>query len=449
METAPGYRSTSKRDEDPKRGPVPVPMPAHGLTLPTPLKSPAQAFQRDPVEALRDLQSDAEADTPGGPAHPDDDDADDDSIAGASHSADGQLAAEVAAAAQAAHDSLADDSDDIKHGNHVSDGVVDPAAAAAAAAAAVAAAAVGAAPDPGQQPKPRFRYDAEKLLLSGPETLDSWLAQTEAIATATNCYAELTQQFNVATFPPDGTVMALICSARFNTAWRILEETISGPVWAMMRVYNLQGHYKSHLLPYDLYNFARWAAGRMHLAGTEEQPQDERMAMITEQSIANQNFYPSPKCYTDGCTWLSDKLHELIRLGDWRVAAAMYDPLPDWAPRPPAGVESTQGSPSTDSQNLGQPQQEHDQQQQQPQQQVHQQSNGKFEYASQYPPLPGGQTDAQPSAVTTSYGYAAPTETYPRPPGPSEESPKVEAPGRVDDNPPPTKRRRGRPSKYA
>lgn len=427
-------------------------MPAHGLTLPTPLKSPAQAFQRDPVEALRDLQSDAEADTPGGPADPDDDD-DDDSIADASHSAEGQLAAEVAAAAaQAAHSGIADANANLKqHENHVPDEVVDPAAAAAAAAAAaVAAAAVGAAaPDPNQQPKSRFRYDAEKLLLAGPDTLDPWLAQTEAIATATNCYAELTQQFNVATFPPDGTVMALICSARFNTAWRILEETISGPVWAMMRVYNLQGHYKSHLLPYDLYNFARWAAGRMHMAGTEEQPQDERMAMITEQSIANPNFYPSAKCYTDGCTWLNDKLHELIRLGDWRVAAAMYDPLPDWAPRPPPGVESTQGSPSTEPQNLGQPQQEHEQQPPQPQQQAHQHSNGKVEYASQYPPLPGGQTDAQSSSAASSYGYAAPSGTYTRPPGTSEESTKVEAPGRAEDNPPPTKRRRGRPSKYA
>ena len=89
-------------------------MPAHGLTLPTPLKSPAQAFQRDPVEALRDLQSDAEADTPGGPADPDDDD-DDDSIADASHSAEGQLAAEVAAAAaQAAHSGTADANANLK-----------------------------------------------------------------------------------------------------------------------------------------------------------------------------------------------------------------------------------------------------------------------------------------------------------------------------------------------
>ncbi|TLD21352.1 hypothetical protein PspLS_08906 [Pyricularia sp. CBS 133598] len=424
-------------------------MPTHGLTLPTPLKSPATAtptYERDPIEALREsLQSDDDATSPN---HDADGEADDDNLTGATR------VASDAVVNHHHHNNNSSTSTSTNNNTVATDATSDSSSAAAVIAAASAAAHAqlqqsqqqeqqhqqtqhhngNNATAPNSVSKSRFRYEAERVLLSGPDDLDLWLAQTEAIATATNCFSELTQQFNVATFPPDGTVMALICSARFTTAWRILEDTISGPVWAMMRVFQLQAHYKSHMLPNQIYEFARWVASRMPTVGTNEQPQEERMAMVTEYNIADPAYYPNQRCYEEGVQFLQQKLHELMRLGDWRVAAAMYDEIPDWCPKPPPGM--------TDEDNQHQQPPEHPQDQQAVD---HQQSNGKTDYSSPYPPLPSGQQDGHDSPQTVTGGYPAPPiETTTTAAIKGEPTAVVR-----DDQPPPNKRRRGRPSKYA
>lgn len=435
-------------------------MPTHGLTLPTPLKSPATAtptYERDPIEALREsLQSDDDATSPN---HDADGEADDESITGTTRGASVAVVNNNNSTTPNNHNHH-----NSNNNNAVADATSDPsnaaaaaatagAAAAAAAVAAVASASVAHAQQLQEQhqtqshqhinaaaaspsaSKSRFRYESEKVLLSGPDDLDLWLAQTEAIATATNCFSELTQQFNVATFPADGTVMALICSARFTTAWRVLEDTISGPVWAMMRVFQLQAHYKSHMLPNQIYEFARWVATRMASVGTMEQAQEERMAMVTEYNIADPAYYPNQRCYEDGVQFIQQKLHELMRLGDWRVAAAMYDEIPDWCPKPPPGM--------ADEENHHQQHQSEDQQEQQAVD--HQQANGKSDYSSPYPPLPSGQQDDHDSPQSAPASYPLPpTDTN------STVATKGEPTAVVrDDQPPPNKRRRGRPSKYA
>jgi hypothetical protein len=79
---------------------------------------------------------------------------------------------------------------------------------------------------------PVFSMKGRIIILTGEINLEAWVQQTTAIARATNSYAELTTDF--AGFPQQGSVEAWICNARYSTAWRLLVETISGPVWAYM-----------------------------------------------------------------------------------------------------------------------------------------------------------------------------------------------------------------------
>jgi len=121
--------------------------------------------------------------------------------------------------------------------------------------------------------------------LQQADDVDAWTEQALAVAAATNCQKELTMRFS--TFPPQGTVEAFVCEARFGMAWRILHASISGPVWAYMRVLGyahgapVPGSHepssRPQPTPAEALDFAKLAAQRMDSVGTEAQPQQERV----------------------------------------------------------------------------------------------------------------------------------------------------------------------------
>jgi len=130
-----------------------------------------------------------------------------------------------------------------------------------------------------------------------------WLQQSEAIARATNCYAELTTEF--AGIPPPRTVEAFICEARFSTTWRILHGTISGPTWAYMRVLGFAPFGSPDPpMPASAYRFAEMAARRMNIPGTAEQPPGEKDAMVLQATQSTKHHYPSEKHFNTGIRWL-------------------------------------------------------------------------------------------------------------------------------------------------
>lgn len=54
--------------------------------------------------------------------------------------------------------------------------------------------------------------------------------------------------------------------------------------------------------------------------------------MVHEVLTAQSTDYPSERAYKKGITWLRLACDNLIKQGDYKLAMALYDPLPDWAP---------------------------------------------------------------------------------------------------------------------
>lgn len=185
---------------------------------------------------------------------------------------------------------------------------------------------------------PLFDEDGKFFYLTGPSNIKSWIQEITCIAKALNCFNEMTKRF--VGFPPPNTVQLFICESRFATAWRVLEGTIAGQVWAYMRVLgysSIPANPDNPLMsptPADCYEFAQRAALRMFIPGTAEQPQEERKRMVEEILTAQATEYPSERSYKKGIKWLRLACDGLIKLGDYGIALSLYDPVPDWAPKP-------------------------------------------------------------------------------------------------------------------
>lgn len=192
------------------------------------------------------------------------------------------------------------------------------------------------------------------MLLTNASNLQAWVQQISYIARSLSCFDELTKRFT--SFPQPGTVQLFICETRFTTAFRVLEGSISGPVWAYMRVLGFSsipeaGESLMSPTPADCFEFAKLAASRMALPGTPEQPLEERKCMVREILTAQATDYPGERVYKKGVQWLRLACDSLIKQGDYELAESLYEPLPDWAPKPPGYVEPTaiaegEGSPT-------------------------------------------------------------------------------------------------------
>ncbi|KAL1858237.1 hypothetical protein Daus18300_009983 [Diaporthe australafricana] len=184
---------------------------------------------------------------------------------------------------------------------------------------------------------PKFSPEGKLFLLTGSNALDSWIQQVSYIAQGLSCFHEMTENFT--TFPRASTVQLFICETRFATAWRILEGSISAQVWAYMRVLGFssaQGSGQGLMspTPADCFEYAKQAAARMLIPGTREQPVVERKRMVQEVLMAQPSDYPSERAYKKGVQWLRLACDSLIKQGDFDLAISLYDPVPDWAPRP-------------------------------------------------------------------------------------------------------------------
>lgn len=93
--------------------------------------------------------------------------------------------------------------------------------------------------------------------------------------------------------------------------------------------------------PADCFEYAKLAASKMGVPGTPEQPLEERKRMVQEILTAQATDYPAERVYKKGIQWLRLACDNLIRQGDYELAESLYDPLPDWAPRPPGYEEPT------------------------------------------------------------------------------------------------------------
>lgn len=172
-----------------------------------------------------------------------------------------------------------------------------------------------------------------------------------------SCYEELTKRFNI--YPKAATVQLFICETRFATAWRVLEASITGQVWAYMRVLGYSSHQGDgeglmSPQPADCFEYAKRAAVLMTVPGTPEQPVEERKRMVDEVLMAQSTDYPSERAYKKGINWLRLACDSLIKQGDYDLAVALYEPLPEWAPRPPGYDEATTpAAPAADSDMSG------------------------------------------------------------------------------------------------
>lgn len=185
---------------------------------------------------------------------------------------------------------------------------------------------------------PHFDADGKFFYLTGPSNIKSWIQEITCVARALSCFDEMTKRF--VGFPPPNTVQLFICETRFATAWRVLEGTIAGQVWAYMRVLgysSIPANPENPLMsptPADCYEFAQRAASRMLVPGTPEQPQEERKRMVEEILTAQATEYPSERSYKKGIKWLRLACDSLIKQGDYALAVSLYDPIPHWAPKP-------------------------------------------------------------------------------------------------------------------
>ncbi|ROV87694.1 hypothetical protein VMCG_10567 [Cytospora schulzeri] len=93
--------------------------------------------------------------------------------------------------------------------------------------------------------------------------------------------------------------------------------------------------------PADCYEYAKRAAMRMTIPGTSEQPAEERKRMVEEVLMAQSTDYPSERAYKKGINWLRLACDSLIKQGDYDLAASLYEPIPEWAPKPPGYDDAT------------------------------------------------------------------------------------------------------------
>ncbi|KAK0635362.1 hypothetical protein B0T17DRAFT_39117 [Bombardia bombarda] len=199
----------------------------------------------------------------------------------------------------------------------------------------------------------KFSYDMKIITLTSIVHLETWTQQVEAMARACGCFRELTTRFG--NFPRPGTVEAFICQTRFMASWRILAESISGHVWAYMRVlgFSLIPVFKGadgvlwQPAPVDVFYYAREAGARLLMPGSREQSRLEVRRMVEELRTGRPDDYPSERHHKKGHKWLKSILDNLIRNGDGAVCEALYDVKPDWAPaqwrRPPVAVLGREG----------------------------------------------------------------------------------------------------------
>lgn len=191
---------------------------------------------------------------------------------------------------------------------------------------------------------PKFNAGGRVIVLTNASNLEAWVQQISYIARSLSCFEELTKRFT--SFPQPCTVQLFICETRFATAFRVLEGSISGPVWAYMRVLGLSsvteaGEGLMSPTPADCFEYAKLAASRMAVPGTPEQPAEERKRMVREVLTAQATEYPGERMYKKGLQWLRLACDSLIKQGDYELAESLYDPLPDWAPRPPGYLDPT------------------------------------------------------------------------------------------------------------
>lgn len=199
-----------------------------------------------------------------------------------------------------------------------------------------------------------FHPDGKFFYLTGPNNIVAWIQEITCIAKALSCYDEMTRRF--ISFPAPNTIQLFICETRFATAFRVLEATIAGQVWAYMRVLGYSSipvTTETSLMsptPADCYEFAQMAASRMLIPGTPEQPRGERKRMVEEILTAQSTDYPSERSYKKGIKWLRLACDNLIKQGDHDLAISLYDPVPDWAQRP-AGYDNP--AATTDASGTG------------------------------------------------------------------------------------------------
>lgn len=199
---------------------------------------------------------------------------------------------------------------------------------------------------------PKFNPEGRLCLLTNASSLEPWVQQISYIARSMSCFDELTKRF--ASFPQPCTVQLFICETRFATTFRVLEGSISGPVWAYMRVLgysSIQPNGQGLMCPTpaDCFEYAKLAASKMDVPGNPEQPAEERERMVREVLTAHASEYPSDRVYKKGMQWLRLACDNLIRQGDHALAKSLYDPLRDWAPKPP-GYEEPPAPPTASGQ---------------------------------------------------------------------------------------------------
>lgn len=184
---------------------------------------------------------------------------------------------------------------------------------------------------------PVFSSDGRLIVLTGALNIQGWTQQTLHMAQQLSCHEALTQRPTA--FPAPSTVDHFVCEARRTAAWQILKGTISGAVWAYMRVLGFSSPFHSPAATAsDGYHYARLAASRMLIPGSGEQPFEERMRMAREVLAAEAADYPNDRAFKKGIKWLRDACDNHIRQGDYAVAEALYYPVPDWAPKPPVAT---------------------------------------------------------------------------------------------------------------
>lgn len=71
--------------------------------------------------------------------------------------------------------------------------------------------------------------------------------------------------------------------------------------------------------------------------------------MVREILTAQATDYPGERVYKKGVQWLRLACDSLIKQGDYELAESLYDPLPDWAPKPPGYVEPSATAAGEDS----------------------------------------------------------------------------------------------------
>ncbi|KAK0614277.1 hypothetical protein B0T14DRAFT_592552 [Immersiella caudata] len=170
-------------------------------------------------------------------------------------------------------------------------------------------------------PPDTFSFGMHTVALDSPGHVALWKDQVEPMARACGCYRELTTRFGV--FPKGLTVEAAVIKFRYQTCWSILSETISGPVWAYMRI-----------LGYNRIPIFKDMDGiQLHLPGSPHQNRAEVPCMVEEVRSAKREDYPTEEHSKKGIEWMRNILDNMIRIGDRQVCESLYDAHPPFAPQ--------------------------------------------------------------------------------------------------------------------